>query len=294
MSFTLKQIRYFVAVAEAGQISGAAGMVNISQSALTLAIQDLEATLGANLFTRHSTGLELTPEGRSFLAHANAILDQVSRASQSVKRQSDAVSGKLRVGVTDTLSAYFLMPKLALLRREHPKLDIVLTEASRPSLEDGLLSGTLDVALLLTSNVEASEELESHTFHRSHRRLWTPAGHPLLEREKVSLVDVARYPLVLLRADEAERQARSIWSAHGIEPNVVLETISVEAVRGMVAHGLALTVLSDVVFRSWTVDGLRVMKRDITEPLPTMDVGLVWRRDRQPDTLLQEFSAMFI
>lgn len=293
MSFTMKQLRYFLAVAEAGQVSAAANNVNVSQSAMTLAIQDLEAGLGVQLFDRKSTGLELTREGTTFLTHAAAIQEQVARATQSVHRLDDPLTGTLRVGVTETLASYFLFPKLARFRREHPDLIVELREATRAELEAMLLAGTIDVALLLTSNIEEKRKLTFRTFHRSRRRLWTAAGHPIIERPSVSLADLSIYPFVLLKSDEAERQARSFWSTSRIEPQVIFETASIEAVRTMVAHGLAITVLSDVVFRSWTIDGLRVLKRNLNDDLPTMDVGMAWRKSRSPTPIMNAFIEEF-
>lgn len=278
MPFTLKQLRYFLAVAEAGQISAAAASVNVSQSAMTLAIQDLEAALGARLFDRRSTGLDLTREGEAFLVHASTIHGEVRRAEQSVRSPRKPLAGRMTLGVTDTLSGYFLMPRLSRFRRENPDLDLSLREAPRSELEGALLADEIDMALLLTSNLEAVEALETRTFHRSRRRLWTAAGHPLLDRAEVSLADLSGTPFVLLKTDEAERRARGIWARHGMTPPIAFETTSIEAVRSMVAQGLAVTILSDVVFRSWTVDGLRVLRRDLVEELPTMDVGVAWRR----------------
>ncbi len=293
MAFTLKQLRYFLAAAEAGQVSAAARAVNVSQSAMTLALRDLEALLGVSLFERKPSGLLLTREGHALLAHARAIQDQVSQAFASVRKSEDPVAGRLKLGVTFTLSSYFLFPKLAQLRRAHPAIDVELVEADRPELEAMLLSGAIDLALLLTSNLERRAELRTLTFHRSPRRLWTAAGHPLAVQDSVRLADLADHPVVLLKADEAGRQAQSIWKRHGIRPQVAFESISIEAVRNMVASGLAITVLSDVVYRPWTVDGLRVERRALVETLPTLDVGMAWRKGRRLDRAAAAFRALF-
>ncbi|GMG83941.1 LysR family transcriptional regulator [Paralimibaculum aggregatum] len=293
MSFTLKQLRYFLAAAEAGQVSAAATAVNVSQSAVTLALRDLEAALGVKLFERRPTGLELTREGRAFMNCALAIQDQVARAMHCVARVEDPLTGTLRIGVTDTLSSYFLFPRLAQFRREHPGLEIRLKEALRPELEAGLLGGEIDAALLITARIEHRDRLETRIFHRSVRRLWAAAGHPLTERPRISLADLAEHDLVMLRSDESEHHARSMWGQFGLEPKVVFESASIEAVRNMVAHGMAIAVLSDALFRSWTVDGLRVVRRSLVEQLPTLDFGVAWHRDRPPGPALLAFAELF-
>lgn len=293
MPFTLKQIRYFLAVAEAEQVSAAARAVNISQSALTLAIRDLEAELGTKLFVRKPTGLQLTQEGHRFLTHAEEIDGQVTRALHSVKSAEDPLTGTLRIGTTDTLSGYFLMPQLARFRREHPDVHIQLTEVVRPDLEAKLLAQEIDLALLLTSNVRSRKELKVETFHRSRRCLWTAAGHPLAEKPQVSIRDLETYPIVLLHTDEAEASARSIWASFSLKPNVIFESASIEAVRNMVGQGLAITVLSDVVYRPWTVDGLRVMKRELEEELPSMDVGIACHVSNDDFRTVSVFRKLF-
>lgn len=82
----------------------------------------------------------------------------------------------------------------------------------------------------------------------------------------------------MLTVDEAELTARRYWARTPWMPNTVFRTSSVEAVRSMVAAGMGVTVLSDMVFRPWSLEGLRLETRDVAEPVPTMDVGLVWRR----------------
>jgi DNA-binding transcriptional LysR family regulator len=293
MALTLRKLRYFQAAAEAGQISAAAKSVNISQSAMTLAIRDLEADLNVKLFDRTPGGIELTREGRAFLVHAEDIQDRVNLAKLSVRDEKDPIAGELKVGVTYTLSSYFLFPKLARLAREHPALQVHAVEADRRSIEAMLIAGEIDFGLLLTSNVEQADELMLKTFHRSPRQLWTAIGHPLQDRIPVKIDKLADYPFVLLKADEAENHADMIWRRFRVRLNVVFVSGSIEAVRNMVANGLAITVLSDVVYRPWTVDGLRVAKRSLVEPLPTMDVGIAWRKSQKQNPASAAFIDLF-
>lgn len=124
---------------------------------------------------------------------------------------------------------------------------------------------------------------------RSQRRLWLPAEHPLLAVETVTLADVAREPYIMLTVDEAHVTAGRYWQKAGLSPKVIFSTSSVEAVRSLVAAGMGVTVLSDMVYRPWSLDGQRIDLRSLGDPVPTMDVGLAWPRGRA----LQQATAIF-
>ena len=97
---TLRQIRHFIAVAETGSISAAAQAVFISQSTLTLAIQQLEEEIGVSLFNRHAKGMSLTHQGHQFLRQAHLILATVDNAKRSLQQSTDQVAGHLTIGVS--------------------------------------------------------------------------------------------------------------------------------------------------------------------------------------------------
>ncbi|MFZ1470439.1 MAG: LysR family transcriptional regulator [Paracoccaceae bacterium] len=288
---TLKQLRYFIAAAETGQISHAAMEMNISQSAVTAGIQGLEAQLGVRLLTRGAQGVAVTPEGARFLARARGIMAAVEDATRSPLGEGTAVTGTLRLGVTYTVAGYFMARHYAAFRRSYPGVTLELSEQPRAAIEADLVSGGLDLAVMLTSNLANTGDLDSQTLFRSHRRLWLPSDHPLLASPQVSLQDVARQPYIMLTVDEASHTASRYWQAAGLVPDVVFTTSSVEAVRSMVAAGMGVTILSDMVYRPWSLDGQRIEQRVPVEPVPSMDVGLTWARARPLTAPAQVFSA---
>jgi len=192
MPISLRQIRYFVATAELGQISQAAVELSISQSAVTTAIRELERTVNLQLFERSSSGMELTPAGREFLFHAYEILQKVHEATH-LTIPSGNVEGRLVVAATYTVIGYFLPDHLQRLQRAFPGLDIQLHEVNREAIEEGLLDERYDIAVLLTSNVR-DPQIASETMMSSTRRLWVPSRHPFLKKARVGLADVAREP----------------------------------------------------------------------------------------------------
>ena len=205
MSITLRHIRYFLATAEAGQISRAAIDVGVSQSAVTAAVKQLEAYVGAKLFERHAQGVALTLEGSRFMRHARNIAASVNEALHFEQEPARKIRGTVRVGVTYTVAGYFLPQHQVRFARNYPDVNIELREAPRASIEEDLINGRLDTAVLLTSNIENSDQLDSETLIRSRRRLWLALDHPLTHVEAVHLGDVAREPYVMLTVDEAAK-----------------------------------------------------------------------------------------
>ena len=279
-ALTLKQLRYFMAAAETGQISHAAMELNISQSAITTAVQGLEAQLGVRLFDRSAQGVVPTIEGARFLNHARNIIAAVEDAERLPLGQDRQVSGRLRLGTTYTVAGYFMSRHYARFRRAHPDIQLEMIEMPRLAVEEGLATGTLDMAVMLVSNLANTAGLEQETLMQSRRRLWLPTEHPLLAQERITLRDVSEHPYVMLTVDEAKDTAIRYWAKTGFTPSVCFTTSSVEAVRSMVANGVGLTILSDMVYRPWSLEGQRIELRAVAETIPSMDVGLAWRKSQ--------------
>jgi DNA-binding transcriptional LysR family regulator len=291
VSFSLRQLRYFVATAECGQVSQAAINLAISQSAVTSAIKDLERTVGASLFSRSSQGMELTPAGRQFLSHAYEILAKVDEATHLNLIIGD-VEGELSVAATYTVIGYFLPLHIERIRRIFPRIRIRLYEINRESIEEGLLTNHYDISVLLTSNI-VNPMLATETLISSARRLWVPAQHELLRRVNVGLREIAQEPYIMLTVDEAAHSSLKYWSTTPHQPNVLLRTSSVEAVRSMVANGLGVAILSDMVHRPWSLEGRRIETINVQDPVPAMDVGLAWRTNVEFTPAMQAFRSYF-
>lgn len=290
MNLTLRQIRYFIAAAEAGQMSMAAKELNVSQSAVTIAILQLEETLGVSLFDRQPGGVRLTAEGSRFLGRARNILAAVDDALYSPLRENVSETGHVRIGLTYTVGGYFLPRHHARFRQTYPNIAVELIEMPRDSLETAIVDGEIDMALMLVSNLRNHREIDYETLLRSRRRLWLPAGHDLVSAQRITLADIADRDYIMLTVDEADQTASRYWKRAGWQPKVMFSTSSVEAVRSMVAAGMGLTILSDMVYRHWSLDGQLIERRDLEDDIPTMDVGIAWKCDRRPQGAALTFS----
>ena len=291
MSLTLRQLRYFSAVAEVGRISHAAIRLKISQSAVTTAIRELEDLLQQQLFHRHSHGVELTNAGRRFLSHASTILSAAEEAMQ-MPDESAQVTGLLTLGASYTVLGYFLPHHLQRFEQLHPLITVNVIEMARDAIEEGVNAQRYDMGLVLTSNV-VQRKLAIETFFGSPRRLWVPAKHPLLERSEVTLADVAKEPYIMLTVDEAATTSLKYWGITPHRPRIKLRTSSVEAVRSTVANGLGVTILSDMVYRPWSLEGRRIETINLTDPIPPMNIGVTWKKNTPFTPAMSAFRSYF-
>ena len=278
MPFTLRQLRFFVAAAEQGSVSGAARVLSISQSSVTEAIRALEDDLGVTLFDRQARGLQITHRGSAFLRHARAILADVARAREAFQGEAEPATGRLSLGVTSLVAGYVLSDILARFRRAWPQVELNVIEDSGDYLQHLLIGGELDVAVLLTSSVRDRLALQVETLLVSAFRLWLPLGHELAQQEAIARDELAAYPLIQLMVDEIEESTRALMGTIRPPPRVTFRTRSVEAVRSLVATGAGLALLPDLVYRPWSLEGDRIEIRDVSGDLPTVQVGLAWRR----------------
>lgn len=291
---TLRQMRYFVAAAQSGQFSMAATVEHVSQSAITNAVLALEETLGTRLFERLPQGVALTPDGQDFLNHARHILDSVRDAVYKAPFRSHDLKGTVRIAASYTLLGYFLPELMARFRATYPDVEIDLHDTDRASIEQAVLDGGVDLGIALLSNVENIRRFQHHTLIRSRRQLWTSPTHPLAKLNAPSLADIANYPYILITVDEGEESTLRYWRRNEIEPDIAFRTGSMEALRGLVAYGFGVTILSDMVFRPWSLEGKRIEARPILNAIPQMDAGMLWRKGSTLDTPAVAFQQFLI
>ncbi|WSG95028.1 LysR family transcriptional regulator [Rhizobium johnstonii] len=292
MAFTLRQVQYFVAVAEQGSVTRAAQNLSISQSSVTEALKELETDLGVELFERHPRGLTITHSGHQFLRHATKILASVSDARTSFSGQQSTLSGTLNIGVTSLVAGYVLSDLLARYRRACHGIEVSAIEDNGGYLEHLLVGGELDVAVMVISNLRDRMALQAEILETSPYRLWLPMGHPLVSADIISVADIAREPLIMLTVDEIEENTGKLLSALGARPHVAFRTRSVEAVRSLVATGAGVALLPDLVYRPWSLEGDRIESRDVSGSLPVVQVGMVWRKGSSLPQAARDFVGI--
>lgn len=288
---TLKQFRYFLAVSETASVAAAARMINIAQSAVTKSIQELEDSLGVRLFERTSKGMVLTQDGHRFQASARKVIAAVAEAGLLGRGKEESLSGSLTVGVTSLVAGYYLADLFARFQRSHPSVTISVVEDDPQFLEHLLINGEVDLAIMVSNALGDPQALEVEVLTSSTSRVWMASGHVLADKTELTLQECAAHPLVVLEADRVESLFKALWSRHGLHPQVMMRSSSLEAVRSLVGIGAGITLLPDFLYRPWTLDAQHIEVRNLRDAAPGVDVGLVWRRGSRTRPVVEEFIA---
>lgn len=292
MSFSFRQIQYFVAIAELGSLSGAAKALNVTPSSITVAIHDLEESLACRLFDRRARGMDLTIKGQQFLRHARSILESVAQARRSLESDPAQVSGRINIGVTSLVAGYVLAELLARFRQSYPNPRISIIEDTREDLEHLLVGGELDAAAVILPQGDPAQALQAMHLRSSPYRLWMAADHPLARHGTIDVEALDGLPLILLATDEIAETAEKHWRRLGVRLNVLVRTRSVEAVRSLVATGAGVAAMPDLAYRRWSLEGDRVEARSLADPPTPAQVSIVWRRGENQSALLKSFLSV--
>ncbi len=286
MSITIRQIHYFIATAESGKISQTAIDLHVSQSAITISIKKLEELLGIKLFERYTNGVALTLEGKQFLQRAKQIMFSVEEAMHLPSQTNRLIKGTIKLAVTYTVIGYFLPIYLMRFNYNFPNINIKLVETSREKIEKGIIDGTYDIAIMLSANIINQEDILIKNLIQSRRQLWVSSEHKFVTRATVSLQDIATQPYIMLTIDEASNTAFRYWNQTPYRPNIIFKTTSVEAVRNLVANNMGVSILSDMVYRPWSLEGRRLEVLPINDPIPAMGIGMAWAKhsEKSPAT----------
>jgi DNA-binding transcriptional LysR family regulator len=285
--FSLRQLEYFVAIAECGTLSNAARRLHVSQPTLSQSLTELENALGVQLCVRRKAhGVTLTPSGTQVLHHARQLLRQAEDL-HSAAAGAGPLTGVLSIGCYITFAPTVLPPLLQGLSSEHPELAINLTEDTQDVLQRRLLSGELDVALLY--DMEVRPELARTTLHTIRPHILLAASHPMSGQQTVSLADLEPEPMVLLDAPPSSHNTLAIYQQLGLVPRVTYRTTTYELTRALVGRGLGYALLVQRPANDRTYEGLPVTVKEIAEPVPDARVLIAWPRTTRLNRRADEF-----
>jgi DNA-binding transcriptional LysR family regulator len=272
--YTIRQLQYFVAVAQNGTMSGAALRCHVSQSALSLAISQLERSLGVKLFVRHrAKGAELTPVGLRVLQQAEGLLRQAGelQAQIDVERGTEP-GGTLPLGCYTGLAPLYIPPLLTGFKQECPGVALEFSEAAQPELMRGLREGVYELALLYDS--ELDPDIEYTVVDELKPYILLPEAHRLAGKEAVSVVDLADEPMIQVDVPPSRENWTQNMLELGVEPNIGYRSHSVELVRCLVGRGLGYAPFYTPPPLDRTYEGHVVIARPIVEDIPPMRVVL--------------------
>ena len=290
----LKQLEYFVRVAELGSFTRAAIALNVAQPALSRQVRLLEVELRQNLLTRNGRGALPTEAGQLLLAHGRGILHQVARAREELGRVRGSLAGRVAVGLPTSLARLLTVPLIRAHQTELPDATLAISEGLSLPMQESLMAGRLDIAVLYNaqpgSDIDITPLLEEDLLLVQRR----PPG--LAEEPPpgpITLRELAKLPLVIpTRPNAIRMQVETELTNLGCRLNMALEIDGVSAILDLVADGAGSAVLSrNAVASSIRPSAFTV--RTITDPVLRTKICMATSALR-PTTLTQQATLALL
>lgn len=277
----LKQLRLFLAVAEARNFTRAAERVYLSQPALSHRIHQLEEELGVVLFERTPRGATLTPAGEALVEDARHLLSYAEASVRRVRRAGGITDDSLRVGF-DFVEFGSVPPMPSLLgafRERFPEAQVSIQTLASEELERALVEERFDIGFMLEPPL--STDLGFHALLNGAYKVLLPAAHPLAADEQVSLSELLVNRLLLPKLGARDDAALlAFLQRDGKVLKVVYKGVDVTAFGGLVAAGEGVAVLPSGLLKGQV--GPEMVVLPLAEPTPLWTFGLVWRRTKPP------------
>jgi len=285
----LRQLRYFLAVAECGNFTRGAEKVAISQPSLSVQIAALEEELGAPLFDRLGRHVALTEAGRLFRDHAQRVIREMELAAQSVRGLTGAEQGRLVVGALSTVNSYLIPPLVCRFKQRFPQVHLQVHAQPSSTIEEAVAANRLDLGLCLLP-VTNDRLITSRLFTETLVLVSPPDVH--LSAKRLRMRDLATLPLVLLPSDYCLRKMIEAECADvGVRPQVSVEMASPEGILEAVKQGAGMTILPELFVRH-RIRGTVLRVIELYDPVPRHDVGVASLAHRHLGKAAQEFVRL--
>ncbi|WP_147654139.1 LysR family transcriptional regulator [Vulcaniibacterium gelatinicum] len=277
---TLTQLRYFVAIVDAGfNITAAAERVHATQPGLSKQLKQLEDELGFLLFVRKGRSLEgLTPAGAQVLEHARRLLAEAANIRSLAANQRGEAQGRLLIATTHTQARFVLPPAIARVKQAYPQVSVHLQPSADADVLQLLARGEADVALVSTAGETPGDGVAVPLF-RWKRVVLVPKGHPLAAGAPPTLAQLAQVPLVSyessLRADSSLRRA---FAAQGLEPQLAMTARDADLIKTYVRTGIGVGLLAEMAMTADDAEDL--VARPAPEAIPACIAWAVLPRER--------------
>lgn len=287
----IRQLEYFVAVAEHLNFTRAAAQFYISQTAVTQQIKALEQELGVQLFIRNNRHVELTPAGRTFLEDAKAIIRRTRDAMERAKRDNTVVTGHLNLGFVKGFEKTFLSDLLAEFHVQYPNISFKLTRENVAELYDGILDRSLDFVINIQYSMDNLEDIDWCMVKQYPLRALMPASHPLSHRTSIRRSELKGYPLVDIKKNDTRygetATILNAFTSAGFIPNVAYTSDDIETSVLAVAMGLGYALMP-----TYITDAVTAREKVIAVPIEgeekKIKIIAAWHKDND-DPILQRF-----
>jgi DNA-binding transcriptional LysR family regulator len=243
----LRQLQYFVLLADELHFRRAAERLHITQAPLSLAIQGLERELGTKLFVRTQRRVSLTESGALLRADAIAILDRIEQSRATIRDLETGTIGQIRISVTPASSLLPFFPKLiSAFRAAHPKVRILMKEMTSREQIRALQAREIDVGILRNPHISEASDLSFIKLLSDPLVVAMDRGNPLSKRRSIKLADLRHQPFISYPRQAGVaiyEQVTALFAARGFAPTVVQEVQQVTTLIGLAATGLGVAVV---------------------------------------------------
>jgi DNA-binding transcriptional LysR family regulator len=267
----VRRMRVLREVAVRGSFSAAADALSFTQSAVSQQIAALERETGTILVQRNARGVRLTEAGAALVRHTDAVLARLAEAEAELEAIAGLRGGRLRIGTFESAGSSLLPPAIACFRERHPGVELSLTLGEPEALLPQLRAGEIDIAVLFGTRTSTETEgvlrvdlLDDPLY------LVLPRDHPLAERRRVRLADLAGDAWIGGTPDcECNRLIYRACAAAGYDPRIAFETDDYTAVQGLVAAGVGVSLIAELGLTSVRDD---IVVRSIGRETPVRQV----------------------
>ena len=245
MLYTLKQLRYLVAIADNLNISKAAKKLHISQPSLSAAVNQLESQFNTQFLIRYKAkGVALTPAGKQLVAEARRFLLHGEELAKNVGQYGDQLAGELSFGCYTTIAPFFIPKLLRQVQKKHPKLMLRAMERNLDEIQNDLFNGYYELAIIY--NINLDPRISTRVIKKCKPYILVSREHPLAKRKQITLKELEDEPYIMLDLPNSRDYFKNIFSNNNVEPDVQHRTQSFEMLRCLVAqqHGYSILNLS--------------------------------------------------
>lgn len=288
--FTLTQLRYFVATAEAKSITEASKQVHVAQPAVASAIAKLENQLGVELMIRHhAQGVSLTAAGRKLLVEARHLLREAENFQENAISFSSTLSGELVIGCYAPIAPVYLPTIINEFSKSFPDVRIKIIEDVQNNLVEKLRTGEIEVALFY--DVDLPKDIKLFSIYESQPYVLLPKGHPLTKKTEVSLEEISRESFISFDISSAQQYFNQLFEQHELSVNISYRASSIELLRCMVGWNLGVSLLVTKPLSNITYDGHELELRPLVEKVDPTSVCVASLDNVRPTKISNEFIS---
>ncbi len=275
MDIELRHLRYFAAISECGNFSRAAEALHISQPALSAQIKQLETKLATRLFDRVGRQVRITDAGEVLLSYARRMLSEIEEATEAINELEGLATGRLAVGVVQTVNGYLIPRVTNLFLAKHPGIFLKILELSATEVQQGVVSGQLALGIsFIPSEIEAVEE---QALFSERLVIVASQNHPLGSHRLVSVRSLAKERLVTFpEGFWTRRLTDELFASVAIKPRFALETNTIQGILAAVRNSEMVTILPELALHLKESKDLSMV--NIKESAATRTLGCLWRK----------------